>query len=603
MAKKTLRFNQEGTFTIVQFTDTHWSSGGELDLRTQSLMEEVIRSESPDLVVFTGDIIYSDYCENPKLAFLQAVSCAEKAEVPWAAVFGNHDTEKGVTRQELMELQQTCKFSLSEAGPEHIAGIGNYVIEVQGSQDNPAAALYFLDSGSYAPAPLDGYDWIRGSQIDWYVQNSQRLSADHGAPLPSLAFFHIPLPEYIEVWNEQICHGVKYEDIVPPKINSGFGAAMLEQGDMIGTFVGHDHINDFYGDWHGILLCYGRSTGFNTYGKSGFSRGARIIRLREGAREFETWIRLEGDKVQLEQPIHHPKAGNSNPAEPPGSDRIDFPEEQSLDVLLQLQQVAPNDTGTLSKLADYYHRHGSVSEAGHWYGRLLEQEPQHTVSRELVELVSRLAPELYLVESEPCALQDCVAVIHPEQPLIAYHLFWGKDQNSPLDDISCDHEIIWVGYDPLTLKLSGIWSYFHKYIISTKAALIEARENQNRPQAYVQWGLHGTLLAGGLGALTVNWEESESSITHTGMDAMERMYNDAKEGGMGREYSLKQGRIKKFTGDFSDYMRFTKKLDTREYMDKNNRIHKSKWANAIISQRVLTYNATPMLEWPVESLI
>lgn len=627
MAKKVLSFNQEGTFTIVQFTDIHWTSGGELDLRTQALMEEVIRAESPDLIVFTGDIIYSDYCVNPQFAFLQAVSCAERAEVPWAAVFGNHDAEKGVvTRQELMEAQQTCQFCLSEAGPEHIAGVGNYVIHVQGLQGNPAAALYFLDSGSYAPAPLEGYDWIRRSQIDWYVRHSQQLTADHGAPVPSLAFFHIPLPEYIEVWNEQVCYGEKYEDIVPPQINSGFGTAMLEQGDMIGTFVGHDHINDFCGDWHGIRLCYGRSTGYNTYGKSGFARGARIIRLSEGKKNFETWLRLEGNTVVLEQPAHHPGASeeqtpdsalaeqglgllasflqsyqlNRNLAE---SEQVPQMKERIEGFLLLLQQAAPKDKNIVSNLADFYQSHESYADAGFWYGCLLEQEQQHAVSAELADLVLKLAPELYLVESEPFVLQDCVAVIHPEKPLIAYHLFWESDWHSPNDDRPCDHEIIWVGYDPQTLELTGVWSYFHEYIITTAAALTEAKEHQNRAQAYVQWGLHGTLLAGGLNALTVTWSESPSSITHTGMDAMERMFHDATEGGKRSKHAINQRSVKRcFTGEFADYIRFSKKLDTRAYLDKYNRIHKSRWANAIISQKALTYNAAPKLEWPEEAL-
>ncbi len=40
----------------------------------------------------------------------------------------------------------------------------------------------------------------------------------------------------------------------------------------MGTFVGHDHVNDFVGDLYGIRLCYGRATGFNTYGRQGFTR-------------------------------------------------------------------------------------------------------------------------------------------------------------------------------------------------------------------------------------------------------------------------------------------------------------------------------------------
>ena len=75
---------------------------------------------------------------------------------------------------------------------------------------------------------------------------------------------------------------------------------------MLGTFVGHDHINDFMGTLHGIQLCYGRATGYNTYGREGMARGARIIRLTKGVRAFETWLRLEGGQVVTEQPLHVP---------------------------------------------------------------------------------------------------------------------------------------------------------------------------------------------------------------------------------------------------------------------------------------------------------
>src|SRR5690606_23438740 len=115
------------------------------------------------------------------------------------------------------------------------------------------------------------------------------------------------LPEYNEVWDFHVCYGEKHEPICSPIINTGFFAALHEAGDVLGTFVGHDHINDFIGELHGIRLCYGRGSGFNTYGKEGFARGARIIRLHEGVRSFETWLRLEGNvRVDL-QPRHDPE--------------------------------------------------------------------------------------------------------------------------------------------------------------------------------------------------------------------------------------------------------------------------------------------------------
>ena len=39
---------------------------------------------------------------------------------------------------------------------------------------------------------------------------------------------------------------------------------MLECGDIIGIFTGHDHDNDYAVAWQDVLLAYGRYTGGNT---------------------------------------------------------------------------------------------------------------------------------------------------------------------------------------------------------------------------------------------------------------------------------------------------------------------------------------------------
>ncbi len=54
-----LSFRPDGTFTIVQFTDLHWKNGEPEDHRTRALMELTLDAEKPDLVVFTGDVIYT----------------------------------------------------------------------------------------------------------------------------------------------------------------------------------------------------------------------------------------------------------------------------------------------------------------------------------------------------------------------------------------------------------------------------------------------------------------------------------------------------------------------------------------------------------------
>ena len=77
--------------------------------------------------------------------------------------------------------------------------------------------------------------------------------------------------------------------------------AMQEKGDMKGVFVGHDHVNDFAGDYNGILLAYGRGTctgheyigGIHRGGYifPGMLPGCRMMVLNRDA-SFETYVRL-----------------------------------------------------------------------------------------------------------------------------------------------------------------------------------------------------------------------------------------------------------------------------------------------------------------------
>ncbi len=53
---------KNNTFKIVQFTDTHFGNlpHHEDDIKTFSLIDKVLRDEKPDLIVHTGDIMWSD---------------------------------------------------------------------------------------------------------------------------------------------------------------------------------------------------------------------------------------------------------------------------------------------------------------------------------------------------------------------------------------------------------------------------------------------------------------------------------------------------------------------------------------------------------------
>jgi hypothetical protein len=302
--RPSLRFRRDGSFKIVQLTDLHWTSGQGADERTRALIGEVLQAERPDLVALTGDIVSGSETQDPCAAWDAVAEILEAEGVPWTAVFGNHDDEGSATRQEMLRAQRRHRGCLTERGPRRLTGIGNYVLPVLGSRARrPAAFLYFLDSGAYDDLGLGHYAWIARDQIDWFAKQARARREPAGKP--ALVFFHIPLPEWDEVWRTQACRGHRHEEVCSPAVNSGLFTALVEAGHVMGAFCGHDHVNDFEGELHGIRLCYGRATGFGEYGREGFPRGARVIRLREGRGQFETWIRVEGGRV-LEPPVHEP---------------------------------------------------------------------------------------------------------------------------------------------------------------------------------------------------------------------------------------------------------------------------------------------------------
>jgi hypothetical protein len=286
-----LRF-RAGRFKIAQVTDAHLGADAAEDRRTAALIERVLDAETPDLVVVTGDFVEGSRATDPAAAWRAGAEPFESRGIPWAAVFGNHDDEGRASRRELLAAQQACACCLTEAGPPELTGVGNYVLEIAGAEA-VAAHLYFFDSGSYSRTGAGDYAWIAHDQIAWY-RGLPRAAA-------GLAFFHIPLPEYESGWNEGDRFGSRNEQVFCPKINSGLFAALHEKGEVLGTFCGHDHLNDFEARLFGVRLCYGRATGYAGYGREDFPRGVRIIELREDPPAFDTWLRLDGPELGSER--------------------------------------------------------------------------------------------------------------------------------------------------------------------------------------------------------------------------------------------------------------------------------------------------------------
>lgn len=297
--KPVLKFHPNGEFKILQFTDTHINTAKKENLTSLEVIRTVTELEKPDLVIFTGDIVTQ---EDPADGYGLISGFFAAAGIPWAVVFGNHESEKGHTRKQLEDLVQKLPGCLNDNVGE-ITGNSNFILQVSDKNHMCKALLYCMDSNSYSTLKpeVDGYGWFDFSQILWYQKKSRDFTRQNQCkPLPALAFFHIPLPEYALAFNQKnaIRFGFMNEEVCCPAINSGMFAAMLECGDVMGTFVGHDHLNDFITIFHNISLAYGRVSKIMK-DKSDPLAGGRVIVLKEGQRQFDTWIREKGGNKVL----------------------------------------------------------------------------------------------------------------------------------------------------------------------------------------------------------------------------------------------------------------------------------------------------------------
>lgn len=278
-----LRFNGDGTFKIVQITDLHFKNGNALSDTSISMLKRLIRDEKPDIAIFTGDIVVDP--APVQQGWKSTLAPFQKAGIPFAVALGNHDDEHDKTRKQIISFLEKEKGSLSRTG--------DYTLPVRGKSGKPEALLYIFDSNSYSTLPeVKGYGWITHQQVEEFRAKSSRLKRlNKGINIPSLAFFHIPLPEFrtafFDSTNPPI--GTRDEEESAPEINSGLLAAMLEQGGFMGCFVGHDHMNDYIAYKYDMALAYGRSASSGTaYGD--LKSGCRVIILKEGSKSFTTYI-------------------------------------------------------------------------------------------------------------------------------------------------------------------------------------------------------------------------------------------------------------------------------------------------------------------------
>lgn len=293
--KPEIKLDKSDRLRIAQISDLHMNSGhgicrevassfdrdvyGEChaDRLTLEFMDAALHNEIPDLIVFSGDLLLGAGVRDVETALIKAVSIAMKYKIPFATIWGNHDSETGFSNYELTEILLELPYSLIEHGPESIPGDGNYVVTASKQGDEyPVLSLYMIDTHGRSRDRTSAYDWVKKEQADWVLEQSKAITSQLKGLNDltiSMAFIHIPTPHYVISLDVQRV-GNSLEGISCTVRDEGIMSAFFQAGVSI-INAGHDHANDFcqylmenpeFKLDSDIYLCYGGGAGYGGYG-------------------------------------------------------------------------------------------------------------------------------------------------------------------------------------------------------------------------------------------------------------------------------------------------------------------------------------------------
>src|SRR5262245_2986353 len=104
------------------------------------------------------------------------------------------------------------------------------------------------------------------------------------------------------------------------------------------------------------------------------------------------------------------------------------------------------------------HARRNLGDSTPLYKELLAAEPPAPPTAEQRAVWCKFALRLHNVPNEFFPLKDIAVILHPDRPVIAYHLFWEDDLGFPSDNDPCDHEVVWVEYDRATKKVVRVFT-------------------------------------------------------------------------------------------------------------------------------------------------
>uniref|UniRef100_A0A7S3ZHZ3 Calcineurin-like phosphoesterase domain-containing protein n=2 Tax=Lotharella globosa TaxID=91324 RepID=A0A7S3ZHZ3_9EUKA len=337
---------------IIQITDTHLFPEGVTSFKNEDTTVDMkksgysnktakeylallIKQVRPDVAILTGDIIDGrPFGEHKRTDWLRTIEefidPLVDAGIYWSFTPGNHDDDGApYSRKDLLDIY-SLPYCLSKG-----ANTFDHTITV-GPSEKEGVRLWLFDSGENSPDKNIRYTSFSLASVAAHKLISKKLR-ERKEKLPGLAFFHIPLPQYM--YNHPISGTLGLFDAARNKgqvprfaryfpwlvklfgadrvagssmLDSGLFESFSREGNVKATFCGHDHYNDAVMWRDGVYLCYGRVCSYTPpidwEGKGGplpFEFGARIVEVRPDA-SVATWVQSkDGIEPKSYVPLEH----------------------------------------------------------------------------------------------------------------------------------------------------------------------------------------------------------------------------------------------------------------------------------------------------------
>ncbi|MBE6538182.1 MAG: hypothetical protein E7671_01795 [Ruminococcaceae bacterium] len=301
--KVPLSFSEEGKFRALVLSDA------DINTSTIEAIGVISNAEKPDIVIFAGDVSSGISTKAELERYVQTLTAPlESRRIPWTVIFGEQDTDGGLSASAQMEVYTSfahcvAKSDFSSDGtvscflPIYKWGedgeSGDPVFGIWGMGQTPMLSL--TGSGASGDALLSSdresgtdYGYVPSAHIAFFSETQDILDRAAGGSLSSIVVSHTPVPEFkIIAENAEATKmtGSIGEPVSASPLNSGLFTALVDAGNVLGLYSGHDHLNAFSGIYCGIELGYSASIGYDGYGFGGTFelnnrlRGGRLIEL------------------------------------------------------------------------------------------------------------------------------------------------------------------------------------------------------------------------------------------------------------------------------------------------------------------------------------